>query len=96
MQQLTPQELQQWIAEGKKFMLIDVREGFEHEAYNIGGLHIPLGELMSRRKELPKDETLVFYCEKGIRSAIALQRLEDEGLKDAYNLAGGMTAWRQA
>ncbi|XZF13321.1 rhodanese-like domain-containing protein [Chitinophagaceae bacterium MMS25-I14] len=93
MKQISPKELQDWINEHRKFTLIDVREGFERELYSIGGLHIPLGELMSRRNELPKEETLVFYCEKGIRSQIALQRLEDLGY-DMYNLSGGMYAWR--
>lgn len=94
MQQLHPEQLQQWINEGKQFTLVDVREGFERDAYNIGGIHIPLRELLNRKNELPKDETLVFYCEKGIRSMIALQSLQDEGFTDMYNLSGGMYAWK--
>lgn len=93
-QQVSPLELQEWINDKKNFTLVDVREDFERELYNIGGVHIPLGELIQRRDELPKTEPIVFYCEKGIRSTIALQRLEDLGFNNMFNLTGGMKAWR--
>lgn len=91
---VTKQELKSWESENKKYGLIDVREEWEHEAYNIGGSNIPLGELMSRKEELNKDRTLVFYCEKGIRSAIAIQRLQAHIRDEMYNLEGGMSKWR--
>ena len=34
--------LAEWIQQGKNFLLIDVREVFEHEILNIGGYNIPL------------------------------------------------------
>lgn len=94
MEQLTAAELKQWMAKGKTFRLVDVREDFEHEHYNIGGILIPLGELMARREEVPADGPVVVYCEKGIRSVLAIQRLESAGFRNLYNLAGGMKAWR--
>ncbi|MEI8278817.1 MAG: rhodanese-like domain-containing protein [Bacteroidota bacterium] len=95
MQQINAAQLAQWIADNKDIVLVDVREKWEHENFNIGGILIPLGELMLRKEELPKDKTLVLYCEKGIRSVIAIQRLETYGYEDMYNLAGGMSAWRE-
>ena len=77
-------------------MLVDIREDWEREAYNIGGEHIAMGDLMSRVNELPKDKDIVLYCEKGIRSVIAIQRLEGAGFHNLFNLAGGMKAWKQA
>ncbi len=56
MKQLTPVELKRWLADSKDFLLVDVREEHEREHYNIGGIHIPMGELMSRLDELPKDK----------------------------------------
>jgi adenylyltransferase/sulfurtransferase len=96
MNQLTPPELKQWIATGKDFLLIDIRDDWERENYNIGGLHIPMGELFSRHAELPAGKEVVLYCEKGIRSVIAIQRLEATGFNNLYNLAGGMKAWKEA
>ena len=94
MNQLTPQQLKEWMHSGKDFLLVDIREGWEREAYNIGGIHIPLGELMSRSKELPSGKEVVLYCEKGISSVIAIQRLEERGMDNLFNLTGGMKAWK--
>lgn len=91
---LSPTELQQWQAEEKLFHLVDVREDFEHEHFNIGGQLLPLGELMGRAGELPDNVPVVLYCEKGIRSIIAAQRLAGLGFQQLYNLTGGIKAWR--
>jgi adenylyltransferase/sulfurtransferase len=84
------------MAAGKDYLLVDIRELFERELFNIGGLHIPAGELPSRLDELPADKDVVLYCEKGIRSVIAIQRLEAKGFSNLYNLSGGMKAWKEA
>ena len=94
MQQLNPIELQDWFDRKEDFVLVDVREPWEHDAFNIGGLQIPLGDIMRKRNDLPSGKKLVLYCEKGIRSLIAIQRLEDAGCQNLYNLAGGMKAWK--
>ena len=85
-----------WTEAGKPFTLVDVREGFEREVFSLGGLHIPLGELSQRVQELPGDTPLVFYCAKGVRSGLAIQRLESAGLGPMYNLSGGVAAWQAA
>ena len=94
MLQVTPQELQDWIKDGKPFLLIDIREGWERETFNIGGLHIPMGQVSAQLAEIPKDKDVVMYCEKGIRSTITIQRLEGAGYHNIYNLNGGMKAWK--
>ncbi len=76
------------------YVLIDVREAWERELYNIGGLHIPMDELFKKAAELPRDKEVILYCEKGIRSVIAIQRLEAQGFSNLTNLAGGMKAWK--
>ena len=96
MQQITPAELNIWINTATPFALIDVREIWERAQYHIGGTHIPMGELHTRAKEIPKDLPVILYCEKGIRSVIAIQRLETMGFNNLYNLAGGMNGWKQA
>ena len=94
MNQLSPDELKSWRTSGKDFLLVDVREDWEREAFNIGGLHIPMGDIARRLNEIPKDKDVVLYCEKGIRSVIVIQRLEDAGFHNLFNLAGGMKAWK--
>lgn len=94
MNTITKDILKSWLAAGKDIILLDVREEWEHEHYNIGGINIPLGELIPRHTELNKSSTLIIYCEKGIRSAIAIQRLEGYRFTDMHNLEGGMSKWR--
>ena len=87
------EELDQWIQSGKDFVLVDVREDWERAAFHIGGVHIPLSELLQRKEEIPADKPVVVYCEKGIRSHIVIQRLQEQGYDNLYNLIGGMKAW---
>jgi rhodanese-related sulfurtransferase len=95
MKHLSPAQLQEWMQEKKQFVLIDVREPSERAAFNIGGIHIPLSEVITRREELRKDEPVVIYCEKGIRSSLVVQRLQEMGFDNLYNLTGGMTGWKK-
>lgn len=76
-------------------MLVDVRETWEHAEYNIGGVNIPLGTIINRKKDFPQDKDIALYCEKGIRSVIAVQRLEDYGFNRLYNVTGGIKAWKE-
>lgn len=95
MNQLTSNQLKTWIADNRDFLLVDVREVWEHTAFNIGGLLLPMSELPGRLSELPKDKEVVLYCEKGIRSVLAIQRLEGMGYHNLINLSGGMKAWKE-
>jgi adenylyltransferase/sulfurtransferase len=96
MQKISPNELKTWMDEKQPFMLIDVRETWEREAFNIGGEHIPQNEIIDRRGEMPVDKPVVVYCEKGIRSTIIIQRLEAMGYDNLYNLSGGMSNWKKS
>ena len=92
MTQITTKELDARLAAGEGLVLLDVREEHEREAFNIGGLHIPMVEIASRVNEIPRDATVVVYCAKGIRSVICIQRLEGYGFTNLINLAGGVAA----
>ena len=90
MTSITFQELQQKIKDSEPLVLIDVREQWERDTDNIGGIHIPMGELMERIDEIPKDVPVIIYCQKGIRSQIAIERLEEKGYKNLINLIQGI------
>ncbi|MEO6404374.1 MAG: rhodanese-like domain-containing protein [Ferruginibacter sp.] len=94
-QSITPAELKKRLASGEDIQLIDVRELWEHEFFNVGGNHIPLGELMENVDMISIITPVVFYCQKGIRSQIAIQRLQQKfAFKNLLNLSGGMEAWK--
>jgi rhodanese-related sulfurtransferase len=95
MKEITPIELNARLQKQKVFLL-DVREPYEHEAFHLGGQLIPLNEIITNAQQIPKDEPVIVYCKKGIRSQIAIQRLEDKfGFTNLINLSGGVEAWKK-
>ena len=78
-------------------VLIDVRNDDEVARGVIeGAIHIPLAMLPLKYDSLPKGESIVFYCHSGIRSAHAAAFASEKGIKNIYNLAGGVLAWAKA
>ena len=76
--------------------ILDVREPDEVVRARIeGAQHIPLGSLMERVDEVPRDRTVYVMCHVGGRSAQATQYLEAQGI-DAVNVTGGIVAWYRA
>lgn len=91
MQHITLKDIDRWRANNADFQLIDVREPVEHEHKNIGGQLIPLDEIMRNTKAIQTDKPVVIYCKRGIRSQIAIQKLQRKLPKvDFYNLQGGI------
>lgn len=96
MNQITPEALKKKMNSPDRFQLIDVREPLEHSAYNIGGVLIPLGEIMERKDAIKRDIPVVLYCKMGIRSQIAIQRLQEKyGFANLMNLQGGLERWKR-
>lgn len=80
-------------------VVLDVREDSEYKQGHIANaVHIPLGQLKQRAKELEKfrNRTLVAYCRTGSRSNSAASLLRKQGFATVYNLAGGIVAWQNA
>jgi len=95
----TIQEIKDRQAEGNKdFVLLDVREDYERAEFNIGGMHIPLGDLTASFEKLAphKDEEIVVYCRSGKRSGMAAHLLGQAGFANVRNLEGGMLAWQNS
>ena len=84
------------ILAGEDFQLIDVREKKEHDAYHIGGLHLPLGTIVQQLQQVEKSKPVIFYCKKGIRSQLAIQKLEMKfTFQNLFNLEGGLEKWKK-
>jgi len=81
---------------GEKINLIDVRETFEFEEFNLNGTLIPLGELPSRIDEIEhlKNEEIIVHCRSGKRSQTAQQFLLQMGFQNVRNLLGGILDWQ--
>ncbi|MFT4758935.1 MAG: rhodanese-related sulfurtransferase [Paraglaciecola sp.] len=91
MKNITYPQIQRWQADNLPFQLIDVREPEEHATFNIGGDLIPLEDILRKRDQLDLSKPIVFYCKRGIRSQIAIQKLQRKLPNgDFYNLTSGI------
>lgn len=79
-------ELEKWHHKDIKYQLIDVREPYEYEEQNIGGINIPVYGLAAHIAELQQHEILVFYCSSGTRSKIAINLLRTDFKGKMYAL----------
>lgn len=92
---IDPQELKDKLQNVK---LIDVRQPEEYtgELGHIPGAElIVLNTLPERLTEIPKDQTVVFVCLGGGRSAQATAFARHHGFEHVYNMTGGMRLWNQ-
>ena len=86
-------------------VFVDVREAGERAQGTIpGSIHAPRGFLEfiadpqgpMHKPELVSGKRIVVFCASGGRSALASKTLVDMGLKNLANMAGGITAWKEA
>jgi DMSO/TMAO reductase YedYZ molybdopterin-dependent catalytic subunit/glyoxylase-like metal-dependent hydrolase (beta-lactamase superfamily II) len=77
-------------------LMLDVREPGEWQAGHVPqASHLPMGQVLEHRSDLPQDRRIVVVCRSGGRSAAITESLRAWGL-DAVNLASGMSAWAAA
>jgi rhodanese-related sulfurtransferase len=89
-------DLRAWVDAGRAPLLLDVRELGELESgYAQDSFLMPMNEVPSRLGELPKDRPIVVMCAAGVRSFGVAHYLREQGLQDAWSLAGGVGAWLQ-
>ena len=65
-----------------------------NDAHIKGANLIPIQELEQNINKIPKDKKVIVHCAKGKRSAKACEILKDEGLKELYNVEGGINQWK--
>lgn len=97
MKEITASQLREMQEKKASLHLIDVREPYEHEEFNLGGQLIPLAELMDHEaelKSLSQTGDLVLYCRSGNRSSMAQKILAAKmGIQNTMNLRGGIIMW---
>ena len=92
---ITPQEFVDRRAGGGAMTLLDVREDWETKLAPVPSevVHIPMGEISDRVKELDPDKDTVVICRSGGRSMQVANFLFSKGFGSVYNLSGGILAW---
>ena len=74
-------------------LVVDVREPWEFEEFNIGGVNIPLADIRERREELFPFCRILVVCTNGTRSRVAAMdycRTELLAEKQIFHLKGGI------
>ncbi len=93
---ITATELDRRLASGDSIFVLDVRETSEWQICHIvGATLIPLQQLAQRTSDVPRDRDIVVHCKTGMRSAKAIQLLQQQGYTRLCNLEGGILAWAE-
>ena len=96
MKTITANKLFNLINTNAEIQLIDVREQHEHDAFSIGGELIPLNTITQQIDKIDREIPVIFYCRKGVRSHIAIQRLQQKyPFENLVNLTGGLDEWEK-
>lgn len=83
-----------WYADQEDALLIDLRPRQNYAYRHIdGAMNIPFRELEHNLGRLPKDKTLVFYCQRGSQSLMACRQLSAMGYK-TVSVTGGLNYYR--
>ncbi len=87
---ITPTEV---VLQKPLLTLIDIRSHEERSQMHIGGIHVPMLQLLSNPTAyIQPNQTVVLYCASGQRSHIAAMQLQ--GFAEAvYSLSGGAAAF---
>ena len=75
-------------------LFLDVREDDEVDYCSItGALHIPMGKIGERERQLPADKRIIAFCHHGMRSLHVTRYLRQRGFDKVQNMSGGIDAW---
>ncbi len=99
MTQITPQQLQGWLADESraKPLVLDVREPWEHQICSLpGSVLMPMRSVPARLAELDPSADTVVVCHHGVRSFQVAAFLERAGFARLHNLSGGVDAWAKS
>ena len=77
-----------------KITVLDVREKWEYDICHIeNSVHIPMGQITSRKDMLNKDDIIIVVCHHGIRSRMVAKHLISIGFEKVINLSTGVEGW---
>jgi hydroxyacylglutathione hydrolase len=78
-------------------LLLDIRNPREWATKHVeGSVNVPLNHLQERIAEIPRDRRIMVHCAGGYRSSIAASILQQYGITNLAEMAGGLAAWEAA
>lgn len=95
-EEMTATEVRDAVA-AERVHTIDVRGASEYIAGHIPDApNIPLGYLLDRLDDIPRDRPVVLQCQTGARSGIGASLLRARGVESVVNFRGGFAHWLAA
>lgn len=91
-------EVEDRIAAGDDFLLLDCREADEHAIAAIPSAQLmPMSEIVARVGEIAefRERPVVVMCHHGMRSAQVAAWLAGQGFTQVSSMAGGIDRWSQ-
>lgn len=91
MNSISSEDLNVLFENDESVAILDVREGYEVDALNLGGAHLPMNDVPRYVHQINKEVKTIVICKMGIRSAYVIEFLQREhGYLNLVNLHGGI------
>ena len=93
-ERVSPPMLAEELASPNPPLVLDIRAPREWSTKHLSGsINLPLSQLQQRIEEVPRDRRIAIHCAGGYRSSIAVSILNQHGITNLIELAGGIAAW---
>lgn len=90
--EIKPEAFIEMKSQNNSFTLIDIREEYEHETFNIGGKNIPMEEVFDKIDAI--SGKIVFYCASGHRAKTVAKHLRKSKNENRfYALKGNLNSF---
>jgi rhodanese-related sulfurtransferase len=78
-----------------KFVVLDVRDAAQFAAEHIpGAINIEWRQVFAQRQQLPRDKTVLVYCNTSSFAAQVAMALRIDGYENIRLLYGGFNGWK--
>jgi hydroxyacylglutathione hydrolase len=96
-ERISAPEIAEELAAAQPPLVLDVRNPREWATKHIkDSVNVPLNHLQERIDEIPRDRRVAVHCAGGYRSSIAASILQQYGVTNLTEIAGGLAAWEAA
>lgn len=93
---ITPEDLKLKFENKDVFQLIDIREDYDFDDFNIGGINIPMDDVFSSLDKVATDKPVIFICNSGKRSKAIIHTLKRKlQLEELYSVSGGISEYQE-
>jgi rhodanese-related sulfurtransferase len=91
---ITPEQI---IAIGSNnFQFVDARDQKRFDAGHIpGAINVEWRQILERQSEIPRNKSVILYCDTGLSSSKAYFILRLAGYENINVLRGGYTLWKR-